>query len=221
MDKFASIIWRDLRLAMRTKSEWLQSLFFFVIFIALTGIAFGGDNQSLEKFAPALIWLSLLFALLLSFENLFHSDHEDGSLEQLKISDLPTSSYVIGKSISHWVIVALPLLIALPIVTLLLGLSFADYAGLLYSVLFASPALIILGAFCGACLVGNKNNTFLIVLLAVPLFVPMIIFGTSAAGSYLNEGLNAVEFKALVGLSLISCAIGIPATAAALDAVHE
>lgn len=221
MDRLISLIRRDFRIALRSKNEWLQSLFFFVIYIALSGVAFGGDNHSLARFAPALIWLALIFALLLSFENLFQLDYEDGSLEQLKISDLPTSSYVIAKSLSHWIIVVLPLLIALPIVTLLLGLSFAGYAGLLFSVLFASPALIVLGAFSGACLVGNKNNTFLIVLLAVPLFVPLIIFGTSAVGTYSAEGLNAVEFKALAGLCLISCAIGIPATAAALDATHE
>lgn len=221
MDKLIALIWRDLRIAMRSRGVWLQSLFFFVIFITLTGIALGGDNQSLARFAPALIWLALLFALLLSFESLFNSDHEDGSLEQLKISDLSTSAYVVGKSLSHWLIVVLPLLFALPIVTLLLGLTFAEYAGLFFSVLFASPGLIILGAFSGACLVGNKNNNLLIILLAVPLFVPLIIFGTSAVESYTNIGLSAVEFKALAGLCLISCAIGIPATAAALDAIHE
>ena len=221
MGRLTSIIWRDLRIAMRSKGKWLQSLFFFIIFIALAGIALGGNNQQLSRFAPALIWLSLIFSLLLSFESLFNADHDDGGLEQLKISDLSTSSYVIAKSLSHWIIVVLPLLVALPVVTLLLDLSFPIFAGLFYSVLLASPALIILGSFCGACLVGNKNNIFLIVLLAVPLFVPLIIFGTSGVETYSIEGLNAIEFKALAGLSLISCAIGIPAAAAALDAVHE
>ncbi|RZV38170.1 MAG: heme exporter protein CcmB, partial [Acidimicrobiales bacterium] len=126
-----------------------------------------------------------------------------------------------AKATAHWMSIVLPLLIVLPVVSLLLGLSFSTYAGLLFAILLASPALIILGSFCGACLVGNKSGSMLIILLAIPLFVPLIIFGTSAADSYVVSGWNAVEFKALLGLSLISCAIGIPATAAALVAIHE
>ena len=221
MNKLDAIIFRDLRIALRSGSTWLQGMFFFVVFIALTGIAFGGDNLALKPFAPALIWLALLFALLLTFEHLFLADFEDGSFEQTKLSEMTTLSYVIGKLMSHWVIVVLPLLVALPIVALLLGLSLSIYAGLFYSILIASPAFISLGAFCGACLVGFKNNSLLIILLAVPLFVPLLIFGTSAVDSYVIEGLKAVEFKALAGLSLISCAIAIPAAAAALDAAVE
>lgn len=221
MDRLSILIWRDLRLALRSKNLWLQSLLFFIIFIAVSGIAMGGDNVSMRQFATALIWLALIFALLLSFENMFRDDFEDGSLDQLKTSNMSGTSYVIAKSISHWISVIVPLLIALPVVTLLLGLSFSAFAGLLYSILFASPALIVLGAFCGACLVGDRNGSLLVILLAIPLFVPLIIFGTTAADSYSASGWNAVEFKALIGLSLISGAIGIPASAAALDAVHE
>ncbi|NNC37603.1 MAG: heme exporter protein CcmB [Hyphomonadaceae bacterium] len=221
MDRFSVLIWRDLRLAIRSKTIWLQSVLFFVIFIALSGIAMGGDNDSLGRFAPALIWLAVIFALLLSFEGLFRDDYQDGSLDLLKISGMPGSTYVTAKATAHWMSIVLPLLIVLPVVSLLLGLSFSTYAGLLFAILLASPALIILGSFCGACLVGNKSGSMLIILLAIPLFVPLIIFGTSAADSYVVSGWNAVEFKALLGLSLISCAIGIPATAAALDAIHE
>ncbi|RZV42730.1 MAG: hypothetical protein EX271_05235, partial [Acidimicrobiales bacterium] len=67
MDRFSVLIWRDLRLAIRSKTIWLQSVLFFVIFIALSGIAMGGDNDSLGRFAPALIWLPVIFAILLSF----------------------------------------------------------------------------------------------------------------------------------------------------------
>jgi len=221
MHSLGALIVRDLRLALRDKSGWLQGLFFFVIFIALAGVALGGNNTALKNIATAIIWLAIIFALLLSFQSIFEDDFQDGSLEQIKTSSLTTPTYVTAKFLSHWIIVILPLIVVLPLVTLLLNLSFADYAGLLYSVLFASPALIILGGFCAACMVGSKSSNYLIILLAVPLFIPIVIFGTSSATSYVSEGLKAVEFKALLGLCLISIAIGIPATAAALDAAHE
>ena len=88
-------------------------------------------------------------------------------------------------------------------------------AGLFFSILIASPALISYGAFAAACLVGYRGNGVLLVLLAAPIIIPLLIFGVAAVDSYSVNGLGAIEFQALTGLSLIACAIALPAAAAA------
>ena len=37
-----------------------------------------------QKIAPAIIWVTALLATMLSLDNLFRSDFEDGSLEQMQ-----------------------------------------------------------------------------------------------------------------------------------------
>jgi heme exporter protein B len=160
-------------------------------------------------------------SLLLSFESIFKSDYVDGNLEQIKLSSTSLLSYVGGKCLAQWAIIVLPLLLALPIVSLMLDLSIQHYAGLFFSVLVASPALIAYGAFSGACLVGYKSSGVLLILLTVPVLIPILIFGIAAVTGYEQAGLAAFEFQILAGLTLIACAIALPAGAAALNSVLE
>jgi len=221
MRALSGLIKRDLLLALRSGGTWAHGLVFFAVFLALCAIALGGETSVIRPLAPALIWLALVLSLLFSFEQLFAGDVEDGSLEQIRLSGLPLTHYVSGKCIVHWLLTVVPLLAALPIAGLFYNLSMATSAGLFFTILIASPALIIYGAFSGACLTGYKGGGVLLVLLTTPLLIPVLMFAIEGVLSYEKAGLGAMEFQALSGLSLIALAIGIPASAAALGATME
>ncbi len=221
MNSMAALIKRDLRLALRSGGTWLHGLVFFCVFLALCAVALGGDFSTIRPLAPALIWLSLILSLLLSFEQLFQTDADDGSLAHIKLSGMALSSYVLAKCVVHWVLTILPLLLALPLAALLFDLPIPITAGLFFSILIASPALVCYGAFSGACLVGYKGGGVLLVLLTVPLLMPILIFGVDGVINYAIIGMKAVELQALAGISLIASAIGIPAAAAALNVMME
>ena len=221
MQALSAIIKRDLLVAIRSGGTWLLSLIFFCLFLALSAIALGGDFATLRPLAPALIWLSLILSLLLSFEQLFRTDKEDDTLSHLKLSGQSFGMYVVAKCCVHWLLSVLPLLLCLPLAALFFNLNMASTAGLFFSILIASPALICYGAFSGACLVSYKGGGVLLVLLSVPVLLPLLIFGVSGAIRYEQIGLLATEFQALAGLSLIAIAVGIPASAAALNITLE
>jgi len=198
-----------------------MGLVFFAVFLSLSAIALGGEFKTLRPLASALIWLAMVFSLLFSFEHLFNDDANDGSLEHIKLSGMPMSGYVLAKVCAHWLLSILPLILALPMAALLFDLQPPILIGLFMSMVIASPALVCYGAFSGACLVGFKGGGFLLVLLTIPLVIPVLIFAVSGATSYSGAGLFALEFQALAGISLIAAAIGIPATAAALNVTLE
>ncbi len=221
MHTINTLIKRDLTLAWRSGGTWILSLVFFGLFLALSAISFGGDFQILRPLAPSLIWLALILSLMLSFEHIFHTDAEDDTLSHLKLSGTPLSYYVVAKCCVHWILSVLPLLVSLPAAALLFNLDTQTTAGLFFSILIASPALICYGAFSGACLVSYKGGGVLLVILSAPILLPLLIFGVSAAIRYGQLGLGAPEFQALAGLSLLSLAIGIPASAVALNITLE
>jgi len=221
MTRFRGLVLRDIRIAFRAGGAWLMGLVFFAVFLSLSAIALGGEFKTLRPLAPALIWLAVVFSLLFSFEHLFEGDAADGSLEHIKLSGMSMNGYVLAKVCAHWLLSILPLILALPMAALLFDLQTPILVGLFISMVIASPALVCYGAFSGACLVGFKGGGFLLVLLTIPLVIPVLIFAVSGATSYGGAGLFALEFQALTGISLIAAAIGIPATAAALNAVLE
>jgi len=81
--------------------------------------------------------------------------------------------------------------------------------GTILSVIAAAPAIAVYGVFSAAILSGRRGGGFLIVLITAPFLIPLLIFGLGAVDSYASAGLAAVEFRALIGLSLIAIAVGI------------
>ncbi|MCW9031432.1 MAG: heme exporter protein CcmB, partial [Gammaproteobacteria bacterium] len=108
------ILKRDLLIAFRRRSEIIHPLIFFVMVISLFPLAIGDDKVLLQKIAPAIIWVTALLATMLSLDNLFRSDFEDGSLEQMNLLKIPLSLIVTAKITAHWLITGLPLILITP-----------------------------------------------------------------------------------------------------------
>lgn len=221
MSAISGVLKRDLRLAIRSGGAWLHSLIFFCVFLALCAVALGGNFNILRPLAPPLIWLALILSLLLSFERIFQEDADDECLLHIKLSKTSLSEYVIAKCAVQWVVTVLPVLLSLPLIALVFDVQLSTTAGLFFTILLASPALICYGAFSGACLVANKGSGVLLVLLTAPMLIPVLIFGISGATNYQQFGLYAIEFQALAGISLLALAAGIPTITAALQMVME
>ena len=211
-----ALIHRDLRLAFRAPGSWLLGLVFFGLFLLLCAIALGGSFSVMRPLAPALIWLAVIFSQLLAFNGLFQADFEDGSLEQLFLSNIGLFPIILAKAAVFFLCSYLPLLIAIPLAGLGFALPVPTIAGICLSLLFAAPALVAYGVMSGAILVGRPQGGFISVMLTVPFLIPVLIFGLAAVDSYPVHGLSSLEFQALSGLSLIGCAVGFPAAAAAL-----
>ena len=216
-----AIIKREMTLALRSGGAWLYGVFFFAVFVALCGIALGGSLSVMRPFAPALIWLATIFSAMLSFPSLFQEDFADGNLAQFKMSGTSLLSLCTAKAISFSILSLAPLILAIPFTALIFDMQRDVIIGTIFSVIVAAPAITVYGLFSAAILAGRRGGGFLIVLITTPFLIPLLIFGLGAVDSYATAGLTAVEFRALIGLSLISVAVGLPAASAALNANLE
>ena len=89
---FYAVLRRDLMVAARRRSDWLNPLVFYVIVVTLFPLGIGPDGDLLRQIAPGVLWVAALLATLLATEGLFRSDFDDGSLEQLVISGQPLTA---------------------------------------------------------------------------------------------------------------------------------
>ena len=165
-------------IAFRRRSEIIHPIIFFVMVISLFPLAIGDDKALLQKIAPAIIWVTALLATMLSLDNLFRSDFEDGSLEQMTLLKTPLSFLVTAKIMAHWVITGLPLILITPLLAVLLYMPSESISMLLLTLLLGTPTLSLIGAVGIALTVGLRQGGVILSLLILPLYIPVLIFAT-------------------------------------------
>ena len=200
---FGILLQRDLLLAYRKRSHMVNSVMFFLIVTALFPIAISSDQATLNKIAPGVIWVAALLAAMLSLENMFRSDYEDGSLEQFILSPRSLPLLVLGKVFAHWLQTGLPLVILSPLVGLQYQLSGDTILIMLLALLIGTPVLSQLGAIGAALTLGLRGGGMLLSLLLLPLYVPVLIFGAGAINASAASMGSSQPFLLLIAAFLI------------------
>lgn len=198
---FWAVLKRDLMLAYRKKSDLFNPLVFFLMVATLFPLGVSPEPTFLAEVAPGVVWVAALLATLLSMDSLFRSDFEDGTLEQTLLSPQPLFIVVLAKVLAHWMMSGLPLTLLAPLLGVMLFLPGEGMGGLMISLLLGTPTLSLIGAIGAALTVGLRKGGVLISLLVLPLYIPVLIFGTSAVQAAVT-GLPLAGFIALLGAML-------------------
>lgn len=205
---------RDLRLLWRRRGDALQPAMFAVLVIVLFALALGGEPRVLARVASAVLWLAVLLAGLLALDGLFRSDAEDGSLEQWMLAPVPLPWLVLVRTAMHWLTTAVPLLVAAPLLAELLQLPHAQLPALMASLALGTPILSLIGAVIAALTVGMKRSGILVALLALPLYVPVLVFGAGSVAAA-AQGLDVQGALLLLAAGLVAGLLLAPLAAAA------
>ena len=167
-------------MALRNPSSFLNPLMFFVISISLFPIAISPEAQTLSSIAPGIIWVITMLSVLLSLNSLFHYDYDSGVLEQMVISHHSLPLILLAKTLAHWMLSGLPIIILSPFLGMALFINTEDIYILILTLIIATPCLSLIGSIGASLVVGIKNSGMLLSLLILPLFIPILIFATSA-----------------------------------------
>jgi heme exporter protein B len=198
---------RQLLLAVRRPIEIGNPLLFFAMVVALFPLGLGPAPGQLATFAPGILWIIALLSNLLTSDAVFRSDFDDGSLEQLLLSPQPLYLSVLAYIAAHWLITGLLLALVSPLFALMLNLPGAAIGSLVASLLLGTAVLSLLGGIGAALTVGLKRGGMLISLLILPLYMPVLIFGSAAVKAAVT-GAPVGPYLALLG-AMLSLAIAL------------
>jgi heme exporter protein B len=217
MTPLAALLVRDLRLSLRTGGGALVGVLFFLVLVTLIPFALGPDLALLRRIGPAILWIGALLASLLALDRVLAADYEDGSLDLLLTTPLPLELTLAVKGFAHWIATGLPLVAAAPLLGLLLDIEGRAALAVTATLLAGTPALTFLGLIGAALSVTLRRGALLLPVLVLPLSVPVLIFGVSAANAAVVGPVPfGTPFAVLCALSLASLVIGPFAAAAAL-----
>jgi len=211
-----ALLARDLRLVWRRRGDALQPVLFALLVVVLFALALGRDPTAMARVAAAVLWLAVLLAGQLALDALFRSDAEDGSLEQWLLAPVPLAWLVLVRVLTHWVTTALPMIVLAPLLAEMLHLPHDQLPVLLASLLLGTPLLSLIGGVVAALTVSIRRSGILVALLALPLYVPVLVFGAGSV-SAATRGQDPVGALLLLAAGLVVALVLAPlATAAAI-----
>jgi heme exporter protein B len=206
LNAFFTIIKHEMLITLRSAHAWLTPLLFFGMVVCLFPLTLGPDTDVLKKIAPGIVWVAAVLATLLSIENIFRADAEAGYLDLLLLSPQPLAFLMLAKIISHWLVYGLPLVMLSPLLGMVLQLTPAASLTLFYSLLIGTPVLSMMGAIGAALTVNIRQQSLLLPILILPLYIPVLIFGTNAVMAADNYLPVSGDLALMAALSLASMA---------------
>jgi len=206
---------RELRLCFHHRMSFVNALLFVIVVSCIFPLAMIPDPKTLRLIGPGVIWVSALLGMLLSIDGLFKEDAEDGSLDYIMMRSGVCPYYVFAKVITHWLLLAFPIILATPILAVLYHLNLRSTEILMLGLLLGTPSLGFIAGILSALTLGLRSSGLLLLLMALPLYVPIVIFGTTAVESF-HPGLPLAQFSFLAAILALTVSILPAATAAVL-----
>jgi heme exporter protein B len=202
---------RDLNIAFRRWGDVVSSLSFFVIVTALFPLALSPKKEVLQGIGPGDLWIAALLSTLLSLNAMFRADLEDGSMEELVIGPHSLPAAMLGKTIAHWLVSGVPLIVLAPMLAVTYHLPGSQVLALTVTLLLGTPTLSLLGSIGAALTAGIRQTGGLLALLVMPLMLPVLMFGSRAtdlagSGESIAGPLYLLAAFLLLALSLVPLA---------------
>lgn len=216
LNLFFSVIRRDLLLALKQKSDIVQTLFFFAVVVTLVPLGVGAETNLLRSMAPGVVWVAALLAALLSLPRLFAHDWADGTLEQMLISAEPLTVIVLAKVSAHWQVTGVPMTVFSLVFGVMFDLPAEETWVLTAALALGTPVLSLVGAIGAALTLGLRAGSVLTSLLVLPLYIPVLVFGAGAAVQVAMSVSPAAYLMVTGALTLFALAAAPFAVAAAL-----
>ncbi|NWN91674.1 heme exporter protein CcmB [Marinobacter adhaerens] len=205
---------RDMKVAFRQRQDLLNPLLFFIMVVTLFPLGVSPEVSFLQEAGAGILWVAALLSVLLSLDHLFRHDFDDGTLEQLVLQPQPLFLLILAKTMAHWMLTGLPLVLLTPILGVMVHLDGNSIAVLCLTLLIGTPVLSFIGAIGAALTLGLRSAGVLLSLLIIPLYIPVLIFGTGTVAAA-AEGAPVGAYLALMGAFLVLAATLAPFAAAA------
>tara|TARA_B110000091_G_C13742471_1_gene443983 strand:- start:340 stop:1005 length:666 start_codon:yes stop_codon:yes gene_type:complete len=202
--KILNIITKEFLLASRSGYEIFMPIVYFLIIIIFFNISTSYvEKVIMLELLPLMIWISCLLICILNLETIFKEDYDDGTLEMFLIKNDEIELGILIKILSHWLLSNLPIVIVAPLIAMVLGLDTTTTLTLFVTLLIGTPTMSLIGSIAAALTISLRKNKILVSIIVLPLYIPILIFGTSAVNNSFFKMNYSVELTLMLFLFFI------------------
>ena len=215
----AVIAGKDLRLEWRSRVTTNQIAPFAVLVLVLFAFALDPDRGLLDKAAPGLFWVAVVFAALLAIQRAFAVESADGARDGLRLSGLDPAGIFLGKAGAVALeLLALELVLGVGVVVMY-GTTLRGWLLLTITCVVATIGVAAAGSLYGVLAAGLRVRETLLPLLLLPILAPVLLGATRSFEAALagtpSDGWPWVEL--LVAFAAIYVAFGVLAFGSLLE----
>jgi len=187
----------------RKSRGWLGPILVFVLIMIAYPLTVEVSNLELGQSFFSVLWIATLLVMMLATEDIFLEDYNDGSLEQLSISDGNLSFVIAVKIFIYWMLIGIPISIIGFLFCIGITNSSQNSIYVLPIILVASYIFINVFSFGNA--LSLTKGSVLGTLVTLPLMLPLLIVLGKVIVA-INFGLNYFGFLLLL-LGILSIII--------------
>jgi heme exporter protein B len=157
----------------RKSRGWLGPILVFVLIMIAYPLTVEVSNLELGQSFFSVLWIATLLVMMLATEDIFLEDYNDGSLEQLSISDGNLSFVIAVKIFIYWMLIGIPISIIGFLFCIGITNSSQNSIYVLPIILVASYIFINVFSFGNA--LSLTKGSVLGTLVTLPLLLPLLI----------------------------------------------
>jgi len=185
--RIGAVAWKDLTIERRAKANFNAVAFLAGLILLLFGFAIGPDAESLRNTAAGVIWLTVLFSGVLSFNRSYEQEMEGGALDMLVLYPGDRRAIFVGKLLANLTFVLLVEAVLVPAAALLYNLSILRIAlPLAGIVILGTLGFVTLGTFYAAMASRLRAREVLLPLLLFPMLIPLLVAAVEATNDMMT-----------------------------------
>lgn len=205
-----ALLWKDFLLEFRTK-ERLSSLFVLSLLIVLIFV-FALSPQQIQgsEIEAALLWVTIVFAGMLSLQRAFLLEQERGCFSGLLLCPIDPGAIFLAKMLGNVLFLLIVELVVTPLSLAFFGVPFTrSLLALPVVLLLGTIGFAALGTLFSAIAVRTRAREVLLPIMLLPLLVPLLIAAVKVTSMILTGGEWAgVWFRVLIAFDIIFVVTG-------------
>jgi heme exporter protein B len=207
-----ALLWKDLLIEYRTKETLASLLMLGLLTLLLLSFAFDPTSELRGPAAPAVLWVSLVFAGVLGINRSFLIERENECLQGLLLCPVDRGAIYLAKVSGNALFMTAAQAIVVPIFVVFFNLPIdMALARLVPVLLLGLVGFAAVGTLFAAVSVRIRAREVMLPLLLLPLAVPVLIAGVKASGGVLaGATLGSVSqwLHLLAGFDLVFLVVG-------------
>lgn len=179
-----AVVRKDLTLELRGRDVVTSAIVFTLLVLLVFNFALDLTGEAVNAIAPGVLWVTYIFAGMLTLNRTFAREREHGALSGLLLAPLDRGGLFLAKLTVNLVLLGVVELAALPAFIALYNLA-PRPGPLLLALLLGTLGFAAVGTLFAAVAANTRAREALLPLLLFPVLVPVIIGAVQATAASL------------------------------------